>query len=225
MDRRRHAQLGIISALIGPVAAATGLSNESVFYTLRFLLGIAEAGFFPGIISHLTLWFPSAYRARVVSLFMPAIPFSSIVGAPISGALLNISGWGLEGWQWLFVLEALPCILMDFAAVLYLTDRPAMAAWLRDDERRWLAARLDAEKQKEVAERLSIGEALGDPRVLACASVYFCLDAASYGVAFFLPAINKGSDASNVQTGLLSALPFVFGAVAWCCWGATPTAR
>ena len=106
---------GIISGLfafIGPIAAATGLSTHWVFYILRFLLGIAEAGFFPGIIFYLTLWFPSVYRARVVSLFMLAIPFSSIIGAPISGALLNISGAGLDGWQWLFILEALPSILM-----------------------------------------------------------------------------------------------------------------
>ena len=208
---------GIISGLfafIGPISAATGMSNEWVFYILRFLLGIAEAGFFPGIIFYLTLWFPSVYRARVVALFMLAIPFSSIVGAPISGALLNISGAGLEGWQWLFILEALPSILMAFGVVFYLTDRPALATWLADDERGWLEERLEAERQqKEAAEHLSIVKALSDPRVLACAFVYFCLNAASYGVAFFLPTIVKGFGVSNFQTGLLSALPFVFGAV------------
>ncbi len=99
---------GLISALfafIQPISAATGISNEYVFFALRFLLGIAEAGFFPGIIFYLTLWFPSVYRARVVAMFMLAIPFSSIVGAPVSGALLNITGAGLDGWQWLFILE------------------------------------------------------------------------------------------------------------------------
>jgi MFS transporter, ACS family, tartrate transporter len=208
---------GIISALfafIGPIAGLTGLSNEWVFYVLRFLLGIAEAGFFPGIIFYLTLWFPSVYRARVVALFMLAIPFSSIIGAPISGALLNVSGAGLEGWQWLFILEAVPSVLMAFGVILYLTDRPALATWLKDDERGWLEARLDAEKRKkESAEHLSIAKALSDRRVLACAFVYFCLNAASYGVAFFLPTIVKGFGVSNFQTGLLSALPFVFGAV------------
>jgi MFS transporter, ACS family, tartrate transporter len=208
---------GIISALfafIGPIASWLGVSHEAVFYTLRFLLGVAEAGFFPGIIYYLTLWFPSVYRARVVSLFMLAIPFSSIIGAPISGALLNITGWGLDGWQWLFILEALPSILMAFGVVFYLTDRPAQAAWLGEDERTWLEARLAEERQKkEAVEHLSIGKAMADPRVLACSLVYFCLNAASYGVAFFLPTIVKGFGVSNFETGLLSALPFVFGAV------------
>src|SRR3954471_5300310 len=187
---------GIISGLfafIGPISAATGISTPSVFYILRFLLGIAEAGFFPGIIFYLTLWFPSVYRARVVALFMLAIPFSSIIGAPISGALLNITGAGLDGWQWLFILEALPSVLMALGVVFYLTDRPAQATWLEADERDWLDARLERERKHKVAvEHLSIGKALTDPRVLACAFVYFCLNAASYGVAFFLPTIVKG---------------------------------
>ncbi len=208
---------GLISGLfafIGPISAATGISTHWVFYILRFLLGIAEAGFFPGIIFYLTLWFPSVYRARVVSLFMLAIPFSSIIGAPISGALLNISGAGLDGWQWLFILEAVPSVLMGIGVIFYLTDRPAHSTWLKDDEKGWLEGRLDAEKtKKESAEHLSIGKALSDGRVLACAFVYFCLNAASYGVAFFLPTIVKGFGASNFETGLLSALPFVFGAV------------
>jgi D-galactonate transporter len=208
---------GLISALfafIAPISAMTGLSNEWVFYILRFLLGAAEAGFFPGIIFYLTLWFPSVYRARVVALFMLAIPFSSIVGAPVSGALLNLSGGGLEGWQWLFVLEAIPSILMAFGVVFYLTDRPAQARWLTEDERSWLQGRLDAEHEhKQAAEHISIGKAFSDSRVLACAFVYFCLNAASYGVAFFLPTIVKGFGVSNFQTGLLAALPFVFGAI------------
>jgi MFS transporter, ACS family, tartrate transporter len=208
---------GIISCLfafIGPISAATGISTPSVFYILRFLLGIAEAGFFPGIIFYLTLWFPSVYRARVVALFMLAIPFSSIIGAPISGALLSITGAGLDGWQWLFILEAVPSVLMGFGVIFYLTDRPAHATWLDGDEKVWLETRLEAESnKKKAAEHLSIGKALGDPRVLACSFVYFCLNAASYGVAFFLPTIVKGFGVSNFQTGLLSALPFVFGAV------------
>lgn len=208
---------GVISALFaftGQIASWLGVSNEAVFYTLRFLLGAAEAGFFPGIIFYLTLWFPSVYRARVVAFFMLAIPFSSIIGAPISGALLNITGYGLDGWQWLFIIEAIPSVLMAFGVVFYLTDRPAQARWLQDDEREWLEARLAAERQKkEAVEHMSIGKAMSDPRVLACSLVYFCLNAASYGVAFFLPTIVKGFGVSNFETGLLSALPFVFGAV------------
>src|SRR4051794_10128291 len=187
---------GIVSAAfayIPSISATTGASNEAVFYTLRLLLGAFEAGFFPGIIFYLTLWFPSVYRARVVSLFMLAIPFSSIVGAPISGALLNVSGWGLEGWQWLFILEAVPSILMAVGVILYLTDRPAQATWLDEDQRGWLQTRLDEEnRRKRDAEHFGIGRALSDPRVLACALIYFCLNAASYGVAFFLPTIVKG---------------------------------
>ena len=208
---------GIVSALfafIGPISTATGISNAWVFYILRFLLGIAEAGFFPGVIFYLTLWFPSVYRARVVALFMLAIPFSSIVGAPVSGALLNITGFGLDGWQWLFILEAIPSILMTFGVIFYLTDRPALAKWLDEDEKTWLDARISAEHQKkQTAEHLSIGQAITDRRVLACAFVYFCLNALSYGVAFFLPTIIKGFGVSNFETGLLAALPFLFGAV------------
>ncbi|MBV9653688.1 MAG: MFS transporter [Acetobacteraceae bacterium] len=208
---------GLISgafAFTRPIAAATGLSPEWVFYILRFLLGMAEAGFFPGIIFYLTLWFPSLYRARVVSLFMLAIPFSSILGAPISGGLLNLQGSGLEGWQWLFILEAVPSILVGFAVVFYLTDRPALARWLEEDERTWLDTRLETERRnKEAVEHLSIGQALSDRRILACSLVYFCLNAASYGVAFFLPTIIKGFGVSNFETGLLAALPFVFGAI------------
>ena len=128
---------GVVSAafaFIPSIAGATGISNEGVFYTLRLLLGACEAGFFPGIIFYLTLWFPAVYRARVISFFMLAIPISSIVGAPISGLLLNVTGWGLEGWQWLFIFEALPSILVGLAVLFYLTDFPRQARWLQKDE-------------------------------------------------------------------------------------------
>src|SRR5712672_614726 len=134
---------GIVSAafaFITSISGATGASNETVFYTLRLLLGACEAGFFPGIIFYLTLWFPAVYRARVISFFMLAIPISSIVGAPISGLLLNVSGWGLEGWQWLFILEALPSVLVGLIVLFYLTDFPRQARWLQEDEIALLAA-------------------------------------------------------------------------------------
>lgn len=210
---------GIVSgmfAYIQPIARMTGFSNEAVFYTLRFILGICEAGFFPGIIFYLTLWFPSAYRARVVSLFMLAIPLSSIIGSPISGALLGVTGGGLEGWQWLFILEAVPSLLVAVGVVFYLTDRPAQAKWLRRDEIDWLESRLEAERKAKVDAghaHLGILKAMTDPRVLACALIYFCLNAASYGVAFFLPTIVKSFGFTDFQTGILAALPFVFGAV------------
>jgi MFS transporter, ACS family, tartrate transporter len=208
---------GIVSAafaFIPWIVGATGVSNEGVFYTLRLLLGACEAGFFPGIIFYLTLWFPAVYRARVISYFMLAIPISSIVGSPISGMLLNLSGLGLEGWQWLFIIEALPSVLMGLGVLFYLTDFPRQARWLQNDEIAWLENVQATEKRnKERVEHLSLFQALTDTRILLCALVYFCLNAASYGVAFFLPTIIKNFGVSDTQTGLLAALPFVFGAL------------
>ncbi len=208
---------GIVSAafaFIPSMSAASGLSNESIFYSLRLLLGACEAGFFPGIIFYLTLWFPAAYRARVISLFMLAIPISSIIGSPISGLLLNLSGLGLQGWQWLFVCEALPSILVGFGVLIFLIDFPREASWLSADEIKWIQNTLELERQqKEAVEHISMLQALTDLRILACALVYFCLNAASYGIAFFLPTIIKAFGVTDTQTGLIAALPFVFGAI------------
>lgn len=208
---------GIVSAafaFIPQMSAATGLSSEWIFYFLRLLLGACEAGFFPGIIFYLTLWFPTIYRARVISLFMLAIPISSIIGAPISGLLLNLSGAGLTGWQWLFICEALPSVLVGFAVLAMLPDFPRQANWLQPDEIKWVQNTLETERQKkEAVEHISVMQSLTDSRVLACALVYFCLNAASYGVAFFLPTIIKAFGVTDTQTGLIAALPFVFGAV------------
>src|SRR3954447_25455050 len=208
---------GVVSAafaFIPWISVVTGISTTAVFYSLRLLLGACEAGFFPGIIFYLTLWFPAVYRARVISLFMLAIPISSIVGSPISGMLLNLTGLGLDGWQWLFVLEALPSILVGLGVFFYLTDVPRQAKWLQEDEIAWLENVQATEKSnKEKVEHLSLFQALTDIRILLCALVYFCLNAASYGVAFFLPTIIKGFGVSDTQTGLLAALPFVFGGI------------
>src|SRR5258708_6024747 len=139
---------GILSgmmAFIPAIGRATGLGNEYGFYLVRVLLGVAEAGFFPGIIFYLTLWFPAEYRARIVGYFMAAIPLSTVIGAPISGALLYLhGGLGLAGWQWLFIIEAVPAIILAAVVFFYLTDRPADAAWLAPDERTWLAERVGA---------------------------------------------------------------------------------
>src|ERR1700731_197045 len=146
---------GILSgmmAFIPTTARVTGLGNEYSFYLLRVLLGAAEAGFFPGIIFYLTLWFPTEYRARIVGYFMAAIPLSTVIGAPISGALLYLhGGLGLAGWQWLFVIEAVPAIILAVMVFFYLTDRPADAAWLAPDERHWLAERLALEQRQRQA--------------------------------------------------------------------------
>jgi D-galactonate transporter len=208
---------GILSgmmAFIPNIAQATGLTNETTFYIVRALLGAAEAGFFPGIIFYLTLWFPSGYRGRIIGSFMAAIPLSSVIGAPISGMLLGLDGIaGLSGWQWLFILEAAPAIVLGFVTFFYLTDRPADAQWLTDDERGWLDTRLAAERrQREAVHNLSVGQAIFNPRVWALALVYFGLVAGLYGVGFWLPQIVKGFGLSNAMTGWVTAIPYAIGA-------------
>ena len=215
---------GVISgamAFIPQIASATGLSNETTFYSVRVLLGAAEAGFFPGIIFYLTLWFPQVYRARIVGYFMAAIPLSSLLGSPISGFLLdNVSGAGLAGWQWLFIVEALPAIVLAIVVLFYLTDRPAQAGWLEPSERTWLQGRLDAElAQRRAAEHFSIGQALMNPRVLALALIYFGAVATNYGVGFFLPSIVKGFGLTNSQTGWVAAIPYLVGTVGMVWYG------
>ena len=156
---------GILSgamAFIPTIARATGLGNEYSFYLLRVLLGVAEAGFFPGIIFYLTLWFPAMYRARIVGYFMAAIPLSTVIGGPVSGVLLYLhGGLGLAGWQWLFIIEALPAIFLSVVVFFYLTDRPADATWLTSDERSWLARRLVLEqRQREAVRNYTVTQSL-----------------------------------------------------------------
>jgi D-galactonate transporter len=206
---------GIISG------AMAFVSGPTTFYTLRALLGIAESGFFPGIIFYLTLWFPAVYRARIIGYFMAAIPLSTVLGAPVSGLLLGMDGvLGFKGWQWLFICEAAPSLVLSAAVLLYLTDRPADATWLAPDERAWLAARLEAERaQRQTAHDYSVRQALLNPRVLALSVVYFGSVATNYGLSFFLPQIVKAFGLSNLQTGLVSALPYVVGLIAIVMWG------
>jgi MFS family permease len=184
------------------------------FYTVRALLGFAEAGFFPGIIFYLTLWFPSVYRGRIIRSFMAAIPLSSVIGAPVSGLILGIDGVaGLDGWQWLFVIEAAPALLLGCVTYFYLTDRPADAQWLAADERTWLSSRLEAERrQREAVHQISVGQAIFNPRVWALALVYFGLVACLYGVGFWLPQIIKQFGLTNAMTGWVTAIPYAIGA-------------
>jgi ACS family tartrate transporter-like MFS transporter len=215
---------GIVSgtmAFIPDIARASGLGNENTFYLLRVLLGAAEAGFFPGIIFYLTLWFPAEYRARIVGYFMAAIPLSTVIGAPISGLLLYLhGGLGLAGWQWLFVIEALPSIILAVVVFFYLTDRPADAAWLAPDERQWLTERLELEqRQREAVHDYSVVEALLNPRVLGLSLVYFGAVATNYGLSFFLPQIVKAFGLNTFLTTLVSATPYVVGAIGMVWWG------
>jgi MFS transporter, ACS family, tartrate transporter len=217
--RRWIARIMVSWGIVSGAMAFVG--NETWFYVVRFLLGVAEAGFFPGMIFYLTLWFPAAYRARVIGFFMAAIPLSTVIGAPVSSALLGLDGiLGMHGWQWLFILEAAPAILLSVVVLFYLTDKPADAGWLREDERRWLIDRLAAEeRQREAARHYSVLEALLNPRVLALSLVYFGAVAANYGLSFFLPQIVKAFGMSNLETGFVAAIPYAVGVVGIVWWG------
>lgn len=206
----------------GILSGCTALvQGEYSFYFVRCLLGIAEAGFFPGIIFYLTLWFPAQYRARIIGLFMAAIPLSSVLGAPLSGYLLGFDGvYGLHGWQWLFIIEALPALILAVVVLFYLTDRPADAAWLPADQREWLSTRLTFErKQRETAQHYSVMQALTNPRVLLLALVYFGAVAGNYGIGFFLPQIVKAFGLTNLETGFVTAIPYVVGTISIIYWG------
>ena len=205
----------------GLIAGAEAfVQGAKSLYAVRLLLGVAEAGFFPGIIFFITLWFPAAYRARIVGLFMFAIPISTVIGAPISGALLNLDGWnGLKGWQWMFIIEAVPALIMSVVVYFYLTDRPSNAHWLADDERKWLRDRLAA----EVATRERDGAAswlhsMLDGRVIALGFVYMGCNIPQYGLSFFLPQIVKAFGLTNVQAGFVTALPYAVGAIGMILW-------
>jgi D-galactonate transporter len=206
---------GIISGLM---ALTTGPIS---FYTLRFLLGIAEAGFFPGMILYLTYWFPSAYRAKIVGCFLLAIPISSIIGAPISTALLGTSILGLKGWQSLFILEALPALVLGFVVLFFMTDKPEKAHWLTPAERDWLSRVLQAErKTRESVHHYTLGQALMNPRVVLFGLMYFGIVIGLYGFSFWLPQIIKGfGGLSNWQVGLITMIPSAFAAAAMYLWG------
>jgi ACS family tartrate transporter-like MFS transporter len=206
----------------GLVAGAQAfVVGEFSLNIVRLLLGAAEAGFFPGVIFFITLWFPAAYRARIVGWFMFAIPISTVIGAPISGLILNLEGVaGLHGWQWMFLIEAAPAILMTLAVLYYLTDRPKEAQWLTPQESQWLQDRLDAERaNRERHGALSWFQSMFDVRVVALGFVYMGCNIPQYGLSFFLPQIVKGfGELSNIEVGCITALPYVVGAVGMLFW-------
>ena len=206
---------GIISGL------QAFITGEWSFYGIRLLLGVAEAGFFPGIIFYLTLWFPTSYRARIVGWFMFAIPISTVIGAPISGLTLGLEGvGGLHGWQWMFILEAIPALLMTFFVLYYLTDRPMEAGWLAPQEREWLQGRLDRERtERERILELSWFRSMLDWRVFALGLVYMGCNIPQYGLSFFLPQIVKAFGVSNLTAGFITAVPYLVGAVGMIVWG------
>jgi D-galactonate transporter len=202
---------GIISACTMFVQGAAS------FYAVRFLLGVAEAGFFPGMILYLSYWFPARERAKAVGFFMSAIAISYAIGAPISGGIMSVFGGvaGLSDWQWLFLIEAIPAVLAGIFVLFYLDDGPEDATWLEDDEKRWLARRLEGEERARMrAERHTVGEAMKDRRVLTFGLLYFCMVVNVYGLSFWVGEIvdNIGG-LSDVGKGFVTAIPYAVAIV------------
>jgi MFS transporter, ACS family, tartrate transporter len=210
--------IGRIAITWGLIASAMALvSGEKSFLVVRFLLGAAEAGLFPGMLLYLTYWFPSAYRARVNAALVLAIPCSGAIGAPIATSLLELDGWfGLQGWKWMFLLEGVPTVILGFVVLRYLTDRPASATWLTPAQRAWLENTLDRERAlvEAVHSQLSVWRGLVDPRVLGLCFAYFAFGTVSYSLGYFLPLIVKGWGISNFWVGWTVAIPEVVGIVA-----------
>jgi D-galactonate transporter len=206
---------GVVS---GAMAFTAGTNS---FLTLRFLLGAAEAGFFPGVILYLTYWFPATHRARIVGIFMVAIPAAGFIGSPLSGAILGLNGWlGVRGWQWVFILEAIPALLMGLAALVWLTDKPEDAKWLSPEQRGWLSTRLAFERDRASrVPRMSVWRVLRDKHVLVMALVYSGAAGASSGLAIWQPQILKSFGLTNFETGLVNAVPYGIAAVLMVLWG------
>ncbi|KAA1233952.1 MULTISPECIES: MFS transporter [Agrobacterium tumefaciens complex] len=204
---------GIVS---GAMALVQGTTS---FYTLRFLLGVAEAGFFPGIILYLSYWFPARRRAAVTAMFMAAAPLATAIGSPISGALLEMHGiWGLAGWQWMFIIEAIPALILGVVVLFYLTDRPEKANWLSADERAWLVKTMEQEQAGKPKASHSVWAGLADLRVLALSLVYFGTSAGLYTLGIWAPQIIKGFGLSSFQVGLINAVPAVFAVIGMILW-------
>ena len=205
---------GIISAAMAFVQGTTS------FYVVRFLLGAAEAGFFPGIILYLSYWFPARHRAGVTALFMAAAPLSTAIGSPISAALLQMHGLaGLAGWQWMFILEAIPALVLGVVVFFYMTDKPEQAKWLKDDERTWLVDTMRAEAAGKAGHAAhGILSGLANPRVLALSLIYFGTSAGLYTLGIWAPQIIKQLGVSSMTVGLLNAIPPLLSVVAMILW-------
>jgi ACS family tartrate transporter-like MFS transporter len=201
---------GVISCLMifvrGPVS----------FYVMRFLLGAAEAGFFPGMILYMKRWFPVRARARAVAWFMTANPLAGVVGSPISGSLLGIHGGGLSGWQWMFLIEGTPAIILGVVVYWVLSDHPQEASWLKSEERAWLTDKLAREEQGDSRlTKRSVLEVLASPRIWMLSLVYFGLSTTMYGVTLWLPSvINALSGLSYFRTSVVAVIPFLVTTVA-----------
>ena len=201
----------------GILAILTGfIHTKNQFYIIRFLLGAAEAGFFPGIIVYLSHWFRYQDRAKAVAFLMAAISIANIIGSPLSGLLLKINWLGLPGWRWMFILEGVPAIIFGIVTLFYLTDWPHQAKWLPDDERDWLMTTLENEKRaKEAKHSLRILEAFRHREVVLLTLAYFFMVTANYGLNFWIPSIVKSlSGLSTLAVSFIAALPYCAGLIA-----------
>jgi len=200
----------------GIVSGAMVFVNGPImFYVMRFLLGVAEAGFFPGVVLYLTYWYPANRRGKITALFMTAIALSGVIGGPLSGWVMqSMPGvYGLAGWQWMFVIEAIPSLVLGLATIAYLQDRVHDAKWLTDDEKKLIATQIGAE-DKEKGEG-TVSQTFANPRVWLCALIYFSFVMGLYGVGFWLPTIIKATGVkSPLDIGMLTAVPYAFAAVA-----------
>ena len=191
------------------------VDSPTSFYAMRFLLGVAEAGFFPGVILYLTYWYPAQRRGKMTALFMTGVPVSGVIGGPLSGWIMKaLPGvHGLAGWQWMFILEAIPSLVLGVVVIFYLQDRIRGAAWLSEPEKLLLEAQIQAEtSQKPEA---SLGQMFANPRVWLMALIYFCFVMGLYGVSFWLPTIIKATGVTDTfNIGLLTAIPYATAAVA-----------
>ena len=189
--------------------------NATMFYILRFLLGACEAGFFPGVLYLLTLWYPSAYRGRMVGLFMIFSAFANAIGAPLGGVLLDLNGlYGIAGWQWVFLVTGVPAILAGFITLFYLPDLPSKAPFLDDTEKKWLKDRLAVENSGMEQSAADGFKALINPRVLLMALCYIGFPLAAYGLSYWLPTIVKNFGVSNTTNGFLNIIPWLLVAIA-----------
>jgi ACS family tartrate transporter-like MFS transporter len=202
----------------GLAAAATAFATGPVSYSaIRFVTGVAEAGFYPGAIFYIATWFPVAVRGRILAWFVVAVPLSSVISGPISTALLQMDGiYGLTGWQWLFIIEGLPACVLGLITLKMLADRPEEAHWLTEDEKRALRKQLDSEHHPDT--KKDLWGALKDPRVLVLSLAYFFFVTGSIGVNIWLPQILKPFGLTTLQIGFVSALPYIAGAIALILW-------
>ena len=204
--------IGLSLILWGAIAVLGGLVHTATeFYWVRFFLGIAEAGFFPGVIVYLTHWYRQQDRGKAVAMFMTAIPASNMLGAAVAAGLMRLTWLGMPGWRWLLILEGFPAVLAGIFTFFYLTDRPSEARWLKEDERDWITAELERDQQRKKGQRkLSPLAALRDPHVIVLALIYFCYITNSVGLGSWLPKIvQRISGLSQTQVILISGIPWL----------------